>query len=210
VADLLAEPLLGAGQDQAGIDRRIEHLLERCGLASSEAGRCLGELSGGQRQRIGIAQALARQPELLVCDDAVSALDSAVKGQIVALLAELRQDYQLTFLFLGHDLGPVHHLCDRIGVLYCGRLVEIGSAEALLRAPRHPYSQAWLGVGAADDEDDAGLGVAPRDMADRTKPPSGCLYHPNCPFADAACRNAVPAMQTLAQGHAVACLHVAS
>ncbi len=207
--ELIGEPLLRAGADAAGLDRQIDPLLERCGLSRQDGERSLGELSGGQRQRIGIARALAGRPELLVCDDAVSALDAAIKAQIIELLAELRRDYRLTFLFLGHDLAPVQHLCDRLGVLYAGKLVEIGPPQAVLRTPRHPYSQLWLGSpdDALGEDDEAGptpLAGPGRPAAPR--PAAGCVYQPSCPRADAGCRSMPPPLRFVATGHAVACL----
>jgi oligopeptide/dipeptide ABC transporter ATP-binding protein len=179
---------------------RVAELLSRVGLRPELARRWPHEFSGGQRQRIAIARALASQPKLIVGDEPVSALDVSVQAQVVNLLSDLIRDLGLTFVLISHDLGVVRHVADRVAVMYLGRIVEEGPAEAVLAAPKHPYTRALLaavpghGVKAPPIEGDVPSPIAP---------PPGCRFHTRCPFAEPACREASPGLS--AAPHRVAC-----
>jgi oligopeptide/dipeptide ABC transporter ATP-binding protein len=205
VDQLLAEPLrLHRGVKKA--QRRVEatRLLDRVGLGSHLLDRYPYELSGGQRQRVALARALAVEPELVVLDEAVSALDVSTKAQVVNLLAALREQLHLAFLFIAHDLSVVHHLCDRIGVMYLGKIVETGSASQTYHQPRHPYTQALLSAipsrMAARDRI-----LLRGDTPAPTAVPAGCRFHTRCPFAFEPCANVEPEVMTLPDGGTVAC-----
>lgn len=188
---------------------RVSDLLRMCGLAPRFAELYPHEMSGGQRQRVGIARALALEPDLIVCDEAVSALDVSIQAQIITLLQELREKLGLTYLFIGHDLSVVRHLCDRIAVMYLGRIMETGTSDTLFDAPRHPYTRALIDAVPAPDPDSearrdhiALRGEIPSAMA----PPSGCVFHTRCPIAMAQCHKTTPPLTPLGAGHGVACL----
>lgn len=187
---------------------RVAELLALCGLAPRFADLYPHEMSGGQRQRVGIARALALEPELIVCDEAVSALDVSIQAQIINLLEELRAKFGLTYLFIGHDLSVVRHLCDRLAVMYLGRIMETGTSEDLFATPRHPYTKALIdAVPAPDPEGEemqthvALTGEIPSPL----DPPAGCVFHTRCPIAMDQCRAAVPPLGRLGGHHAAAC-----
>jgi oligopeptide/dipeptide ABC transporter ATP-binding protein len=189
VDSILAEPLsIHTRLDRAGRSARVAALLDMVGLAPELAGRYPHELSGGQRQRVGIARALAPEPELLVADEPVSSLDVSVRGQILALLAELRRRLGLTLLLVAHDMAAVEQLADRVAVMYLGRIVELSGGEALFRRPLHPYTASLLSAVPVPDpgrrRDRIVLaGEPPSPLA----PPSGCPFHPRCPSARPRC-----------------------
>jgi oligopeptide/dipeptide ABC transporter ATP-binding protein len=184
---------------------RIIAALESVGLGAALLRRYPHEFSGGQRQRIGIARALVLHPDFVVCDEPVSALDVSVQAQIVELLARLRRELGLTYLFISHDLAVVAHVSDRIAVMYLGRIVELGPARAVVTAPRHPYTRALLSavpqVHAAHGTRIRLSGEPPSPLA----PPGGCAFHPRCPYAQDVCRTARPELEASASAHAVAC-----
>jgi oligopeptide/dipeptide ABC transporter ATP-binding protein len=194
----------------AGRRERIVELLEAVGLGSDYLYRYPHEFSGGQRQRIGIARALSLQPEFIVCDEPVSALDVSIQAQIINLLRNLQRDRHLTYLFISHDLRVVRFLSDRVAVMYLGRIVEEGDAEALYRSPRHPYTEALLSAipryAAAGGEPGRRI-VLEGDVPSPANPPPGCRFHPRCRYAIDRCRNEEPPLRDAegAPDHRVAC-----
>src|SRR5213076_2143265 len=206
VGQTLAEPLalhgLHAGRERA----RVAELLATVGLASSYAQRYPHEFSGGQRQRIGIARALAVEPRLIVCDEAVSALDVSVQAQVVNLLQDLQRRFGLAYVFIAHDLAVVKHIAHRVAVMYLGRVVETADKEALFAAPRYPYTQALL---AAIPRPEPALRrarpVLGGDVPSPLQPPTGCHFHTRCPHAQPLCTRETPPLEATADGHAAAC-----
>jgi oligopeptide/dipeptide ABC transporter ATP-binding protein len=205
VGQTLAEPLALHGLHPGRHAERVAELLHTVGLAGEHAQRYPHEFSGGQRQRIGIARALAVEPRLIVCDEAVSALDVSVQAQVVNLLLDLQRRFGLAYLFIAHDLAVVRHIAARIAVMYLGRIVEVGETDALFAAPRHPYTRALLGAIPLPEPGRARerpvlAGELPSPMA----PPSGCHFHTRCPHARPLCSQRAPELEALGT-HAVAC-----
>ena len=206
------EQIVGLGleiherQDAKARRERVARMLDRVGLSRSHLGRYPHQFSGGQRQRIGIARALVLNPDFVVCDEPVSALDVSIQAQIIALLTELKRELGLTFLFISHDLSVVAHVSDRVVVMYLGQIVEQGAARTLLTAPAHPYTQALLAavprVDAASRPARLPLGG---DLPSPLRPPRGCRFHTRCPRAMPVCREQPPATREVAEGHSVAC-----
>ena len=209
VGDILGEALRVHGlapgaQAQA---RRVAELLELVGLRSEHASRYPHEFSGGQRQRIGVARALAVEPEFIVADEPLSALDVSIQSQIVNLLCELKERLGLTMLFISHDLDVVEFLCDRVVVLYLGRVMEIASTHDLFTRPLHPYTHALLAAAPKPDPTRAMRHVPLKgEMPSPLSPPSGCVFRTRCAFAEDACAQTVPPLQDLGHGRFKACL----
>ena len=209
--NIIGEPLVvhGMGGSKAEYREQIAELLSVVGLSPSMADRFPHEFSGGQRQRIGVARALAVRPQFVVCDEPVSALDVSIQAQIVNLLEELQEKFQLTFLFIAHDLSVVRHISDRVAVMYLGRIVEVASREEIYENPIHPYTRALLSaVPIPDPVLDAQrerillTGEVPSPL----NPPSGCVFHPRCPIAEAQCSQVVPELREVSTDHWVACI----
>lgn len=208
VGDTLGEALATHGLHTGSARApRIAELLSLVGLAPEHAQRFPHEFSGGQRQRIGIARALAVEPEFIVADEPVSALDVSIQAQVLNLLSDLRDRFNLTMLFISHDLDVVEYLCDRIVVLYLGRMMEVAPAQSLYASPRHPYTQALLAASPRPDPDARReRRLLQGDIPSPIDPPSGCVFRTRCPFALAACAQDVPALREVAPGHFKACL----
>jgi oligopeptide transport system ATP-binding protein len=200
------------GPTGAARRRRVGELLDMVGLPGQVAGRHPHQLSGGQRQRVGIARALAVEPDVLVLDEPVSALDVSVRAEVVNLLTRLRADLGLTYVFISHDLGMVRHMSDRVAVMYLGRIVELGPWQRVSDEPLHPYSRSLQeAVPVADPGVEAARHVVPLagEVPDPTAPPPGCHFHPRCPLVEERCRMVDPALEELLPGHLAAC-HVAA
>ncbi|PLY00464.1 MAG: peptide ABC transporter ATP-binding protein [Desulfuromonas sp.] len=187
-------------------DRVIE-LLETVGLSAEHEQRYPHEFSGGQRQRVGIARALAVEPELIIADEPVSALDLSVQAQIINLLKKLQHERNLSYLFIAHDLAVIEHVSDRIAVMYLGRIVELANADELYRNPRHPYTEALINAVPYPDPGHPRPIALSGEIPSPVNPPSGCHFHPRCPYASELCRNQAPTLNDLGSGHQVACHH---
>ena len=199
VADIVALPLIAAGDTRRVAAReRVAAVLEQVGLGADMAARYPAQLSGGQRQRVAIARALVVRPRILICDEPTSALDVSVQAQILNLLADLRTAYDLTLVFISHNLAVVEHVADLVAVMYLGRIVEHDIAEAVFRAPRHPYTKALLGSVLTPEPwlglPDVSLGD---DYPDPAHIPQGCRFHPRCPVAIPRCRTEPPARRAV-------------
>ena len=213
VGDIIAEPIRVHGLEADPRRRRdkVRDLLSVCGLDPKFVDRYPHEMSGGQRQRVGIARALAMDPEFIVCDEAVSALDVSIQAQVVNLLEDLRERFNLTYLFIAHDLSVVRHLCQRVAVMYLGRIVEMAESDELFDHPMHPYTQALLSaVPVPDPRVEAGRQFRPArgEIPSPINPPSGCVFHPRCPMAVDNCKKARPTLREMKPGHWVACSEV--
>jgi peptide/nickel transport system ATP-binding protein len=206
VAEIVGEGALVHGLvPRAELADYVDAVLLKVGLDPSFRRRYPHQFSGGQRQRIGIARALAVKPELIVCDEAVAALDVSIQAQIVNLFMELRAEGKLTYLFISHDLGVVRHLSDRVAIMYLGRIVESGPTEALFEAPNHPYTQALLAEVPRLDRRKRDFAPVKGEIPSPLDPPKGCHFHPRCPHAMERCRVEAPALKEIAPGRLSAC-----
>ncbi len=183
----------------------VAELMQRVGLDPALARRYPHQFSGGQRQRVGIARALAVNPELLVCDEAVAALDVSIQAQVINLFLRLRREANLTYLFISHNLGVVRHLADRVAIMYLGRIVEEGPADALFAAPNHPYTQALLAEVPRLDRRKRAFAPVKGEIPSPLAPPPGCHFHPRCPHALPRCRAESPLLREIAPGRRSAC-----
>jgi peptide/nickel transport system ATP-binding protein len=210
VGRIIGEPMrahrLASGRD---IDRRVRELLQIVGLPPDAASRFPHEFSGGQRQRIGVARALSLNPDFIVADEPVSALDVSIQAQILNLLETLQREFNLTYLFIAHDLAVVRHISDRIAVMYLGTIVEVSPADELYRRPLHPYTIALLSAVPIPDpqvERRREAILLPGDLPSPANPPKACRFHTRCPFVQPTrCRDDAPRLRELASGHTVAC-----
>jgi peptide/nickel transport system ATP-binding protein/oligopeptide transport system ATP-binding protein len=199
----LMEPFLihrsGTPQERR---EKIRFLMDRVGLAEYHLQRYPHELSGGQKQRVGIARALALNPELIVCDEAVSALDVSIQAQVINLLADLQREFSLTYLFISHNLSVVHHVSSRVGVMYLGKLVELGSHEDIFERPRHPYTKALLSAIPGNDIERI---ILKGDVPSQSNPPQGCRFHTRCSLCQEICQTTEPPLVKLGEAHYAAC-----
>jgi len=209
---MIVKDLIGEGPREYGthvgrdLDRWVMELLEKVGLPPQAANRYPHEFSGGQRQRIGIARALALTPSLIVCDEPVSALDVSIQAQILNLLISLQDDFDLTFIFIAHDLSVVQYISDRVAVMYLGKVVETAEASQLYANPRHPYTISLLqAVPVADPDHPNDLKPPEGDVPSPVNPPSGCTFHPRCPYRTDVCERVIPVLGKARDGHVIAC-----
>ncbi|KQZ01425.1 peptide ABC transporter ATP-binding protein [Pseudolabrys sp. Root1462] len=193
--------LAGRGE----IDAYVEAALQRVGLDPAMRKRYPHQFSGGQRARIGIARALAVQPDFIVCDESVAALDVSIQAQILNLFMDLREELDLTYLFISHDLGVVEHISDRVAIMYLGRVVELGASEEIFASPNHPYTQALLAEIPTFEAKKKTYSVIKGEIPSPIDPPSGCHFHPRCPHAFARCRTERPALKETAPNRYSAC-----
>ncbi len=209
IADIVGEPLIvhnvATGRE---VEERVQHLLELVNLNPSFASRYPHEFSGGQRQRIGVARALALQPSFIICDEPISALDVSIQAQVINLLEELQDEFNLTYLFIAHDLSVVRHISDRVAVMYLGVIVELADRDDLYLDPLHPYTQALLStVPIPDPIADAKRQrvILKGDVPSPVNPPSGCRFRTRCPIAESICAEVRPEFREVKPGHFVAC-----
>jgi len=207
VEKIIGEPLLIHGvRNVSERKKRIQELLGVVGLSSYHASRYPHQFSGGQRQRIGIARALANHPKLIICDEPVSALDVSVQSQILNLMEELRNTFNLTYIFIAHDLSVVKHISDRVGVMYLGRMVELTDKNTLYDDPKHPYTQALLSAVPMPDPDiKRDRIILKGDVPSPSNPPTGCAFHTRCPQAMDICKTIKPPFKEIEDNHFVAC-----
>lgn len=206
VEKIISEPLLIHGMNKQERKARVRELLEVVGLSSYHASRYPHQFSGGQRQRIGIARALANHPKLIICDEPVSALDVSVQSQILNLMESLRDQFNLTYVFIAHDLSVVKHISDRVGVMYLGRLVELTDKDKLYDDPKHPYTKALLSAVPLPDPDvEKERIILEGDVPSPSNPPTGCAFHTRCPMAMDICKTVRPTFEQVEVNHFVAC-----
>lgn len=207
VRDIIGEPLIvnniAKGKE---LDERVADLMKKVGLRPEYMKRYPHAFSGGQRQRISIARALALNPKLVVCDEPVSALDVSIQAQVLNLLKDLQEEFKLTYLFISHDLGVVEHICDRVAVMYVGKIVELAKTEEIFENPKHPYTEALLSaVPKPDPKMKTKRILLKGEVPDASNPPSGCYFHPRCNYAKDICKEVRPELLDIGNEHYVAC-----
>jgi peptide/nickel transport system ATP-binding protein len=207
VRDIIAEPLVAGGVAQGDeVDERVRETARRCQLSLEHLRRYPHAFSGGQRQRIGIARALVVEPQFVVCDEPVSALDVSIQAQILNLLMDMQKELGLTYLFVAHDLSVVEHVSDRVAVMYLGRMAEVAPTADLFYQPLHPYTEALMSAIPALDPDDVMKPVILEgEIPSPANPPTGCPFHPRCPYAQAVCKEEIPEWKEYRPGHFAAC-----
>jgi len=211
IGAILEEPLIIHNLYKSSEERnaRVRELIDLVGLRPEHLSRYPHEFSGGQRQRVGIARALAVNPELIICDEPVSALDVSIQAQVINLLMELQQKLGLTYIFIAHDLKVVEHVSHRVAVMYLGQIVEIADADELYKNPQHPYTKALLSaIPVPDPKPRAERIILKGDVPSPMNPPSGCHFHPRCPMADENCSRQAPSLKVHNSTHFVSCLKV--
>lgn len=207
VGDLLEEPFrIHKIGDANWRQQRVRELLDIVGLPARSVSRYPFEFSGGQRQRIGIARSIALNPKLIICDEPVSALDVSIQSQILNLLIDLQREFDLSYLFIAHDLAVVKHISDRIAIMYLGKIVESGDGEEIYSNPQHPYTRSLISaIPVPDPHHKASRQVLTGDVPSPIDPPSGCSFHPRCPYAKDICKHQVPELRVAGEGHLKAC-----
>lgn len=211
IGSILEEPLIIHDLYPNEVERlkRVRELIDLVGLRPEHLSRYPHEFSGGQRQRVGIARALAVNPELIICDEPVSALDVSIQAQVINLLMELQQKLGLTYVFIAHDLKVVEHVSTKVAVMYLGEIVEMAHADELYKNPQHPYTKALLSaIPIPDPKPRAERIILKGDVPSPINPPSGCYFHPRCPIATDECRVQKPKLKETSAGHVVSCLKV--
>ncbi|XKE82347.1 dipeptide ABC transporter ATP-binding protein [Oceanobacillus kapialis] len=208
IEQTITEPMKIFQMEKTARSEKLNRLLEVVGLSSYHKSRYPHEFSGGQRQRIGIARSLALDPELVICDEPVSALDVSIQAQVINLLEDLQEEFNLTYIFIAHDLSVIHHISDRVAVMYLGELVEIGEAKEVYASPQHPYTQALLSaVPEANPHLEKERIILKGDLPSPANPPEGCKFHTRCPFAEAICRSEKPTMKQVSLTGQMASCH---
>lgn len=202
VREVISEPMVIHGErNKKKIDEKVVHLLQSVGLRAEHMKRYPHAFSGGQRQRLAIARALSIDPQFVVCDESVSALDVSVQAQILNLLRDLQQQFDLTYLFIAHDLSVIKHICDRVGVMYAGKLMEVADTESLFLNPQHPYTESLLSAVPQPDPDaKSNRIVLEGEIPNPANPPSGCYFHPRCPYAREKCSVVSPPLREIGGG----------
>lgn len=208
VFNILAEPLLAHGKFKRGpeLEAYVKDLMEKCGLPSYYCYRFPHQFSGGQRQRIGIARSLALQPSFIICDEPVSALDVSIQSQILNLMMDMQQENNISYIFISHDLSVVKHISDRVGVMYLGNMVELGDKDEIYNNPSHPYTRALMAAIPQPDPDKRSeMKLIEGEIPSNVNTPSGCKFHPRCPFAKDICKEQVPEVKEIEPRHFVQC-----
>ncbi len=208
VRQIISEPLqIHTSLGNNEINEKVGWLLEKVGLQQEQANRFPHEFSGGQRQRIGIARSLATNPKLIVCDEPVSALDVSIQAQVINLMMDLQDEFNLSYLFIAHDLSVVEHISDKIIVMYLGNIVEIGSAQEIYHNPKHPYSKALISAVPEPNPNNKNKNriILKGDIPTPMNKPSGCAFRTRCPIAKPECANEIPNLNDVGNGHLVAC-----
>lgn len=210
IQQTLAEPMKIFNMSSKQIQERVDYLLDVVGLSSYHKRRYPHEFSGGQRQRIGIARALALGPDLVICDEPVSALDVSIQAQVINLMEDLQSEFNLTYIFIAHDLSVVHHISDRVAVMYLGKIVEIGESTEVYTNPKHPYTQALLSaIPETNPHQEKERILLTGDLPSPANPPEGCKFHTRCPFAEEICRLQEPALKQVSEDGQMAACHFA-
>ena len=207
IGDILEEPfIIHKIGDKVSRKKRVKELLEIVGLPARSVSRYPFEFSGGQRQRICIARSIALNPKLIICDEPVSALDVSIQSQILNLMNDLQQEFNLSYLFIAHDLAVVKHISDRIAIMYLGRIVESGEGQEIYKNPLHPYTRSLMSaIPVPDPHRKIRRQVISGDVPSPINPPSGCTFHPRCPEVIDECKYKVPSLETITQGHKASC-----
>lgn len=207
IGDILEEPfIIHKIGDKVSRKKRVKELLEIVGLPARSVSRYPFEFSGGQRQRICIARSIALNPKLIICDEPVSALDVSIQSQILNLMNDLQQEFNLSYLFIAHDLAVVKHISDRIAIMYLGRIVESGEGQEIYKNPLHPYTRSLMSaIPVPDPHRKTKRQIISGDVPSPINPPSGCTFHPRCPEVIDECKYKVPSLETITQGHKASC-----